>query len=188
VGRRRIALLVIAVLTATAVSANAQPALYTGLLTGHLGVADGGDVQERARTLGGSVGVVDESGLGAEIDLGYTDEYDETRLAESNITSFMVNFLGAYPHPRFRPFVVAGLGVLRVGTGLTVSGPDASQSDWAYNAGGGLLFMLNDVVGIRGDVRYFRFFERHDDIPFVDNGYFDYWRTSIGLTWTWPMK
>ena len=48
--------------------------------------------------------------------------------------------------------------------------------------------MLNDAFGIRGDVRYLRLFERHDDIPFVNNGYFDYWRTSIGLTWTWPMK
>jgi opacity protein-like surface antigen len=175
-------------LAGTAVSASAQPVLYTGLVTGHLGVASGGNVQESSMTFGGSVGVVDNGGLGAEIDLGYTGEYDDARLAESNITSFMVNFLGAYPHPRVRPFVVAGVGALRIGTAFTEGEPDTSHSDWAYNAGGGLLYMLNDVVGIRGDVRYFRFFERHDDIPFVNNGYFDYWRTSIGLTWTWPMK
>jgi len=174
---------------AVAGGASAQSSgLYSGLLTGHVGAASGGNVQEAGRTLGGSVAVLDSSGLGAEIDLGYTGEYDDERLAESNITSFLVNFLGAYPHPRFRPFIVGGVGVLRVGTALAVGQPDASKSDWAFNGGGGLIYVLNDVFAVRGDVRYFRFFERHDDIPFVNNGYFDYWRTSIGLTFTWPIK
>ena len=187
-GGRRIAFVAIVLLTGCAISAQAQPALYTGLATGHLGVASGGNVQESGLTLGGSVAVLDNSGLGAEIDLGYTGEYDDTRLDESNITSLMVNFIGVYPHPRFRPFMVAGVGVLRIGTALTAGQPDTSHTDWAFNAGGGLLYMLNDLVGIRGDVRYLRFFDRHDDIPFVNNGYFDYWRTSIGLTWTWPVR
>ena len=171
-----------------ATSADAQPALYTGLLTGHIGIASGGNVQESGLTLGGSVAVLDITGLGAEIDLGYTGEYDDARLAESNITSFMVNFLGAYPNPRFRPFIVAGVGVLRLGTALAPGTPDESNSDWAYDAGGGLIYMVNDALGIRGDVRYLRFFQRHDDIPFVNNGYFDYWRTSIGLTFSWPIR
>jgi hypothetical protein len=48
--------------------------------------------------------------------------------------------------------------------------------------------MFDDATGVRGDVRYFRYLQRHDDLPLRDNGFFDYWRTSIGVTFAWPIR
>ena len=172
----------------TASSVSAQPALYTGLLTGHVGSADGGDVRDGGLTLGASVGVHDGGGLGAELDLGHTRRFDDFRFVESGITSVMVNFLGMYPHSRIRPFVVAGAGLIRVRTSLELGEPVTSRTDFGLNGGGGVLVMFGDVVGIRGDVRYFRFVQRHEDLPLLDNGFFDYWRTSVGFTFAWPIK
>jgi opacity protein-like surface antigen len=180
-------LVAMATLLVTAREASAQRALYTGLLTGHIGVADGGNVRDAGLTLGASVGVVDENGLGAEVDFGYTRAFDD-RFSESNLTSFMANFLGGYPGMRFRPFVVAGVGVLRVGVTPTLATPETSNTDWAFNIGGGLIYSFNDIFGVRGDVRYFRSFQEHDDLPLLDAGDFDYWRTSVGLTFAWPMR
>lgn len=169
-------------------SASAQPALYTGLLTGHVGSADGGDVREGGLTLGASIGVHDSNGLGAEVDLGHTRRFDDLRFVESGITSVMVNFLGIYPNARLRPFVIAGGGLIRVRTSIAQGQPVTNRTDFGMNGGGGVLYMFSDAVGIRGDVRYFRFFQRHDDLPLLDNGFFDYWRTSIGVTFAWPIK
>ena len=87
-----------------------------------------------------------------------------------------------------RPFVVAGAGLLRVRTSLAFGEPVTSRTDWGFNGGGGVQWMITDAVGVRGDVRYFRYFQRHDDLPLLDNGFFDYWRTSVGLTFSWPIK
>jgi opacity protein-like surface antigen len=184
-----VGIVAIPVLLATATAASAQGgALYTGVLTGHVSTADGGDVREGGLTLGASVGVIDEGGLGVEVDLGHTREFDDLRFVESGITSLMVNFLGSHPGPRFQPFIVAGVGLLRVRTALALGEPVTSRTDWGFNGGGGLTYMFNDAVGVRGDVRYLRYFQRHDDLPLLDNGFFDYWRTSIGVTFAWPIK
>ena len=187
-GRRRVVLIAMMAALTTAAAAGAQTPLYTGLVTGHVATADGGDVREGGLTLGASLGVFDNDGLGAEVDLGHTRSFDDFRFVESGITSLMVNFMATYPGPRFRPFVVAGAGLLRVRTSLALTEPVTSRTDWAFDGGGGLTYMFSDAVGVRGDVRYFRYFQRHDDLPLLDNGFFDYWRTSIGVTLAWPIK
>jgi len=40
---------------------------------------------------------------------------------------------------------------------------------------------------VRGDVRYFRFLESHPDLLLTSNG-FDFWRVSIGATFSWPIR
>ena len=49
--------------------------------------------------------------------------------------------------------------------------------------GGGVLGYINDHVGIRGDVRYFRSLQDHDpeglDLGLSD---FHFWRASVGVT------
>jgi hypothetical protein len=44
------------------------------------------------------------------------------------------------------------------------------------------------VFGIRGDVRYFRLFDRPEGLVLRDTGFFDYWRISIGATFSWPIR
>jgi opacity protein-like surface antigen len=166
--RLRLALTMVGVLTASA--AAAQQPLYTGIITPYLGAAAGGDVEGRGVTPGASMAVLDNNGLGAELDVGHTRE------------------IGMWRISAVRPFVVAGAGLLRVRAELPVMGLVTSRTDWAFDAGAGVQYMFDDAIGVRGDVRYFRYLQRHDDLPLRDNGFFDYWRTSIGVTFAWPIR
>jgi opacity protein-like surface antigen len=184
--RSRAGLTVVGVLWAAV--AGAQSPIYTGLLTGHIGGSAGGDARSTAVTPGASVAVIDASGLGAEVDLGHAREFDDERFSESGITTLMVNVVGMLPHARWRPFVVAGVGLMRVRASLAEGQTVASKTDWGMNAGGGLHYSLSETVGIRGDVRYFRYVQRHDELPLTDSGFFDVWRTSVGLTLQWTQR
>lgn len=184
--RLRLALTIAGILAAA--GAEAQSALYTGMLTPHLGTSAGGDVRGGAVTPGASIAVVDSNGIGAELDLGHSRGVDGDRFSESAITSFMVNAVGLWPRPAIRPFVVAGVGLLRVRAALADRGLETSQTDWGMSAGAGAVYMVNEMVGVRGDVRYFRYFQRHPDLPLLDNGFFDYWRTSVGVTLAWGIR
>jgi opacity protein-like surface antigen len=179
VGRLRIVVAVLGLLWAT--TSDAQP-LYTGMLTGHIGVAAGGI------TPGASLSVIEASGLGAELDLAYTPEFDDDLFDESGITSLMLNVIGVFRAGDIQPFVESGVGLLRLRTSFTDGDVVRSRTDWAFNAGGGVAYMFNEAVGVRGDVRYFRYFERHGDLPLLDNGFFDFWRTSVGITYHWPLR
>ena len=35
---------------------------------------------------------------------------------------------------------------------------------------------------------YFRYMQRQIDLPVGHDGAFDYWRTSIGFTYAWPIR
>lgn len=184
--RSRLALTLAGVLCAASVRAQ-QPS-YTGLLTAHIGAARGGDVKDSGVTPGVSLAVIEGGGLGVEVDLAHTRRIDADRFVESGITSLMLNALGSWPRLVVRPFVVGGVGVLRVRAGVDDGDPLVSRTDWGFNVGGGVLYMFDDTVGIRGDARYFRYVQRHDDLPQLDNGVFDFWRVSVGATLSWPIR
>jgi hypothetical protein len=162
--------------------------ILTGMVTGHIGAVRGGDVRGSGLTPGVSLAVIEESGLGAEIDIAHAREFDDERFEESGITSVVVNAIGMWKHPVYKPFVLAGLGVIRARASIFEGVQVASRTDLGFDAGAGFLLLFNDTVGVRGDVRYFRYFERHSDLPVLDNGFFDFWRVSVGGTFAWPLR
>jgi hypothetical protein len=184
----RLALTVFGVLIATSANAQSTSAIYTGQVTGHIGAAAGGDLEGRSVTPGVSVSVTDVNGIGAELDVGYSPDIDET-FASSAVTSLTVNGIGIWQRSSvLRPFVVGGVGLLRVRAESSAVGA-FSRTDWAVNAGAGVFYMLNEMFGVRGEVRYFRFVQGTDGLPVRVNGsFFDYWRTSIGATYSWPLR
>ena len=186
-GRSRLIALFLAVACANAAAASAQ-AMYTGLLTVHIGPAQGGDVGDASRTWGGSLAVVDENGVSAELDIAHTDTIDEDFFSDGSVTSFMLNFGMIYPKGQFRPFAHLGAGVLNVRTAYIEDQETTGHTEAGWNAGGGLFVVLNDYLSLRGDVRYFRLFTRPSELALRDSGFFDYWRTTIGATFTWPMR
>lgn len=179
--------LVLAVLSYAAV-VEAQQATFSGMITAHLGAAHGGDVRERAITPGASMAVIDDHGLGVEIDVSHTRNYDDVLFDESGVTAAMLNVVGMYPHPSIRPFVVVGVGLLRTSGTIFEGQPAASRTDTAFSLGGGLLYMFDELVGVRGDMRYFRYFQERAELPQSSIGAFDFWRTSIGVTLAWPIR
>lgn len=184
--RLRIVGVVLAIFCATV--AEAQTSALTGHVTGHIGVGHGGDVQSAGLTVGGSLAVLEANGWGAEVDLGHMTRFANDVFDESGITTAMVNAFGIWSHPTVRPFGAAGVGLIRVRASGFDDEPTLTRSDWGVDVGGGVLVMLNDAVGIRGDLRYFRYLQRHDDLPLTDGGFFDFWRSSVGVTWTWPIR
>jgi opacity protein-like surface antigen len=166
----------------------AQSTLLTGIATAHIGAATGGDVREKGVTPGLSVAVIESNGLGAEIDLGHARQFNDDVFGESGITSLMVNAIGVWPRWRVQPFIAAGAGLLRVRTSAPGGAVLVNRTDWGFDAGVGAVYALSDALGVRGDVRYFRYFQRHEDLPLLDNGFFDFWRASLGITFSWTLR
>jgi hypothetical protein len=161
---------------------------FTGLITGHVGVSATNDVRDASATPGASMAVLDNNGIGVEVDLAHLGDFDNSRFAESGITSAMQNFIATGQQVTWRPFVIVGAGVMRV-SGTSIEGlPSISRTEGGWTAGGGVLYLFNEALGIRGDVRYFRHFSRHDDVPLADDGALNLWRTSVGVTRSWPIR
>lgn len=182
----RVRLLVAALGVLVATDAEAQMAI-TGLLSVHLGVASGGDT-ETGVSPGVSMAVIESNGWGTEIEFAHTVSFIDEAYDESGITSLMLNVVGFWPEMRVRPFATVGAGLLRVRATPHFDAPALNRTDWGMNAGAGVLVMLDEAVAIRGDLRYVRYFGRQDELFFVEEGFFDYWRASIGATWSWPMR
>lgn len=159
---------------------------FTGFATVSVGAAHHGDLGETSFMPGASVAVTDPNGFGAELDLAHTGGFDSERFSESSITTFTVNATWTWPRvdALVRPYLVGGAGVLRVrACGATCD----SRTDWAADAGGGAFVLLNELVGVRGDIRYFRYLDDHSDLVTGD-GFFDFWRTSVGVVFSWPVR
>jgi opacity protein-like surface antigen len=187
--RLRLALTVFGVLLAVSANAQSTSAIYIGQLTGHVGAAAGSDIRGKAVTPGVSASVTDVNGLGAELDVGYSPEVDDSQFASSAVTSLTVNAIGIWQKFAVRPYLVGGIGLLRVRADAPDIGLAFSRTDWALDAGAGVFYMLNDIFAIRGEVRYFRFLQGTDGLPLrLGGSFFEYWRTSIGATYAWPLK
>jgi hypothetical protein len=178
-------LAVVGVLCASAVEA--QQSSFIGVASLNLGATTGGDVNQRVLSPSGSLAVVESSGLGVELDLGHTLNFAGDRFAESGLTTVMLNVIGLWPHQVVRPFASVGVGLLRGRVSLFEGQPIFSRSEAGANVGGGLVLIFDDVVGLRGDVRYFRYFQRQTDVP-IANGFGGFWRTSVGVVFSWPIR
>jgi hypothetical protein len=157
------------------------------MLSVHLGVVSGGDT-EAGVSPGISMAVVENNGWGAELDLTHTVSFVDDAYDESGITSLMLNVIAFWPEMRVRPFVTFGGGLLRVRATPQVDAFEINRTDWGLNGGAGVLVRLDDAVAIRGDLKYVRYATKQDELTFVDEGVFDYWRVSIGATWNWPIR
>lgn len=174
-------------LVAGAASANAQSRAmgsFGGYFTPFLGVTTGGEVSDPRLTFGASVSVQEQDGWGAEIDVGHAGDVQAGSL-ELDASTYMVNALWMQPRGVIRPFGVAGAGVIQL-DGCGACSGSARTHDFGWNAGGGVLALVNDFVAVRGDARYFFTSAEHDELQRPDN--FSFWRVSVGVTLMWVMK
>jgi opacity protein-like surface antigen len=156
------------------------------MLSGHIGVAAQGDVRDWTVMPAASMAVLDDSGLGVEVDVSHAGDFDSAQFTDSSLTSATLNFIAMYPHETLRPFFTAGVGVIRVRVTFFPDQP-VGHTDSAWNAGGGVLYMLNEALGFRGDVRYFRHFGRQAALPLGANAALDFVRSTFGVVFSWPM-
>jgi len=176
--------IVFALLAVVAVRADAQTGTYTGFLTGQLGVTTGGDVPVSVTTPSASVAVQDVSGWGAELDVGYANGAPSTG-GELDLATYMVNAIWQARGGTVRPYGLAGAGAIQVHGCFTSCAQIASVYDLGVNLGGGALYAMNDIVGFRGDVRYF--WAPGDKTGTTRPGNYTFWRASIGVTFMWAI-
>lgn len=132
--------------------------------------------------------------IGFEVDFGYSPNFFETSTttsgfrftSKSNVTTLTGNVVvGGHTGP-VRPYVVAGVGLLRTNV-QDVAGEFSvnSKNDFGLDVGGGVMGFFSNNVGLRGDVRYFRGFRGTSDsdnpsgIALSD---FKFWRGSLGVS------
>jgi hypothetical protein len=162
----------------------------TGFATVFGGISFAGDVEDPGWTPGASVAIVESNGFGAEVDFSHSFRFDNDRFTESGITSLMLNFTGIWNDPAalIRPYFVVGAGLIRVRACVADCRLDAHRSDFGFDAGAGVFVLVDEIVGVRGDVRYFRYADRHSDFPLTDDSFFDFWRVTGGVTFSWPVR
>jgi len=140
-------------------------------------------------TYGGSLAWVGGGVFGFEVDFGYAPEYfeaddDDVDLVDSsNYTSLMANLMISAPRGAFRPYGVAGVGMLKTFVDDFDDTFDVDRNALGFNIGGGVMGFFTDRVGIRGDLRYFRQMREADDDELdFDVTSFRFWRGTVGLS------
>jgi opacity protein-like surface antigen len=184
------ALLLTAVtLLGTGVPAAAQHLEGTSLFAPFAAVTFGGDTSKNGATFGFSTAYLEESGWGGELDLGYVTDFNDRDYESTSIATAMVNLMVAPKLPWtkwVRPYGVAGIGLIRArGCSRPNCVTEFSRTDLGIDVGAGVLVPFNDILGVRGDVRYFRYAQIHRDLPRTGNGQFDFWRIAGGGAVTW---
>jgi opacity protein-like surface antigen len=126
--------------------------------------------------------------LGIEADIAHSpDFYGRTDIGGSSVLTATGNLLigipiGGQTGVGFRPYVLAGFGVIR--SKIDAFGDVLSVDDTkaAWNFGGGAMFFFGTHFGLRADLRYFRTFGVLDLIDVVDRRErLDFARASTGL-------
>lgn len=169
---------------ATRAEAQMSMGSFRGYFTGQAGWAAGADVSNLVFTPGIAVSVQEASGWGAEFDFGYSADAEAGRQV-LDVATYMFNGNWIQPRGSLRPFVSAGAGVMQAdGCDAPCTRP-AKTFDLGVNAGGGAFYAVNDVMAVRGDVRYFRTLADHPDLRRPEQ--FGFWRVSLGVTLLWTI-
>ncbi len=156
---------------------------FGGFFTPFIAVTSGGETTDPARTFGASVAVQEQSGWGAEFDFGHAGDVEAGNLIV-DATTYMFNASWVRPEGMIRPFGVAGGGIMQL-EGCGFCNRPSRTYDLGWTAGAGVMALLNETVGVRGDARYFFSSNDHADLQRPDN--FSFWRVSVGVTLMWVM-
>jgi hypothetical protein len=167
----------------------------------------GQDSDESSVNFGGSVGYLWRGIAGGEFMADFAPDFrlEPGRSALLNdsepwINSYMANAIVAVPlgeERSWQPYVSGGLGVLSLRSDSIDSDDNTLTPDSmrpAGNLGFGVLGFLGGV-GLRGDVRWFRGFERSGDVDSGDSAgdiigstvlsQLQFWRANVGVAFRW---
>jgi opacity protein-like surface antigen len=153
---------------------------------------DFGDEFERKLNYGASLAWIGNGAVGFEVDFGYSPNFFEVSpddnnfnfINDGNVTTLMANLVVGAPMGAVRPYASGGVGLIRQRADDVGQFFDTvTNNDFGFNIGGGVMGFMNDRVGVRGDIRYFR--AVHDSDPDgvdLDLGDFKFWRGTVGVT------
>jgi len=192
-------------LTLAATAWTVAPAHAQWVVTPYLGINLAGDAEFRRGGPGVSVAFFGDH-LGFEFDVERYNHFfkdkDVAGLVSNNcgvgpagepctdLNTDAIGFMGNVIAPiritdakNWRPYATAGLGVIHSWiTDPSNTVADTSQNNFAFSFGGGVMYSLNNHVGLRGDVRYFLALVNEDEhVGFYFNDY-GFLRATFGVT------
>lgn len=167
------------------------PARAEGYVNPWAGVLFGNDQAEGDWTWGANGGYMGAGIIGGEASFGFAPKFYGDAV-DNYVMDFMGNVIVGIPvggtsGPGIRPFVTAGLGLIRTNIDSNLPGVDRfTSNDFGFNLGAGVMGYFSDHFGLRADVRYLRTlsdddFDGDDDLLGFDLGGFDFWRATIGI-------
>jgi hypothetical protein len=169
-----------------------QPARADGFIIPWVGSAFGSNLNNGQTTLGVSAGGMGGGIVGGEADFGWSPSYFGTKsdFGNNTVMNLMGNVIlgvpvGGQHGAGVRPYVVAGLGLIRTQIdGGTIARVSSSTNMLGWDAGGGVMGYFSDHVGLRGDLRYLRATsDLSTGVSTLDLGgnRLHFWRASIGV-------
>ena len=131
----------------------------------------------------GAMGTV----LGFEAEVAYApDFFGNSPALSSSVLTLMGNVMLVPRLGRVRPYVLAGIGLIKTHVELTQASVfTTDNNNLGWDIGGGLIGLLGSHVGVRGDLRYFHAFQDLTVQGFtLSDAKLDYGRASVGLVLT----
>jgi opacity protein-like surface antigen len=172
------------------------------LLTPILGTTFGGTGESNGNfTYGASIGWMGAGIVGFEAELASTpnvfDIEDELDIEDADPVndrgmSMMFNAIVGVPMGGssgggIRPFFTGGLGWVRSTVEFDEELFEETSSRFGVNLGAGAVGFINEHLGLRGDIRWFKTIDDPDFVAPVqlDSDDISFWRGTAGLTFRW---
>jgi Outer membrane protein beta-barrel domain len=141
---------------------------------------------------GVTVALVTNGLFGVEADVGYIPGFFEAdrnppQVSSSSVFTGMGNAVISVPKRwtgySLRPYVSGGLGIIKVQKEDVLDVVPVNRNLVGWNVGGGAIGELNDRVGVRWDLRYFRTVQRTSEDTSISFGSerLSFWRGSIAF-------
>ncbi len=171
-------------------SAASAQAYITPFIGGNFGGDTGVSLDESINDtskldFGVKLGAMSHGIFGGEVDFGYTPNFygKGSIFDSSSVLSFMGNILIGVPAGPVRVYGLVGLGLLRRSVAYvpTANQPNVTESQVAYDLGGGVNIFFSKHVGINGDLRYFRNFGTGNEVLDLPREKFNYARGTVGV-------
>jgi opacity protein-like surface antigen len=141
------------------------------------------DCEDKTVNVSVSVGRMGQV-LGFEVEVAYAPDFFGTAPGlSSSVLTLMSNVMLIPDQGPVRPYVLAGVGLIKTHVELTQASVFATDNNnFGWDVGGGLIGLLGDHFGIRGDLRYFHAFQDLTVPGFtLSDSTLDYARASVGL-------
>ena len=150
---------------------------------GDAGCPDLRDCEDKKVNAGVSVGSMGDI-FGVEAEVAYArDFFGEAPGLSSSVMTVMGNLMLAPNLGPLRPYVLAGIGLIKTHVELTPASLfTTNDNNLGWDIGGGLMGFFGEYVGLRGDVRYFHSFQDLSVLGFtLGDLKLNYGRASVGV-------
>ena len=172
----------------------ATPARAQGFISPLIGYDFGGDsgcpnlsdCQDKRINVSVSFGVMGNV-LGFEEEVAYASNFfgDAPGLSSSALT-LMSNVMLVPNLGPVRPYVLAGIGLIKTHVDLTPGSLlTTDNNNLGWDVGGGLIVLVGEHLGVRGDLRYFHSLQDLTVLGFtLGDSKLNYGRASVGVILT----